>query len=162
MTELDLEQFGVKQRLLLHGSIEACWTGGRRLVFLFGENHRDREMKRLYVSNACKLVDAGIVGCVGTEVPMADLDSQAVEFIATRSAELFAEHKTDEAVVDYLDRVQPAWYGILQFGNTLRVLRPSPPVRCVEDAVLRERMKPVSDAYCLWDLGAAPRASAHK
>jgi hypothetical protein len=40
------------RRVTLHGTVEAIWSGGKRLVFLFGENHRDRDVKRLYVVNA--------------------------------------------------------------------------------------------------------------
>jgi hypothetical protein len=116
-------------------------------------------MKRVHVVNACKLVDGGVVGCVGTEIPMAELDEQTAEFIEARSRELFEEHKTDEAVIDHLSRGQPWWYGILQFDSTLKVLRPSLPVRSVEDRALREQMKLISDAYSLAALGAAAHPS---
>ena len=159
MTKLDLRPFGIERDLEIHGTVEATWSGGNRLVFLSGENHRDREMKRLHVLNACKLVDAGVVGCAGTEIPMADLDEQTEEFIKARSEDLFAEHQSDEAVIHHLSRTQPWWYGILQFGSTLKVLRPSLPVRCVEDQALRERMKPISEAYCHWELGGGPHPS---
>ena len=159
MTELDLRPFGFEQSVEVHGTVETSWSDGERLLFLFGENHRDREMKRLYVVNACRLVDTEVVGCVGTEVPMADLDGQPAEFIKARSEELFADHKTDDAVIAHLSRAQPWWYGILQFGSTLKVLRPSLPVRCVEDPVLRDQMNPISLAYTLADLGAVPHPS---
>jgi hypothetical protein len=116
-------------------------------------------MKRLYVVNACKLVASGVVGCAGTEIPMTELDEQTAEFIEARSRELFEEHQTDDAVIGHLNRAQPWWYGLFQFGNTLKVLRPSLPVGCVEDRALREQMNPISDAYTLADLGAAPHPS---
>jgi hypothetical protein len=42
-----------------------------------------------------------------------------------------------------------------EFGNSLRLLRPSLDVRCVEDCVLRE-MKPIAQRYEPCELGAAP------
>ena len=70
MIKVNLEPFGFPCDVELHGGIQENWTGGKRLLFLFGENHRDREMKRLSVLNACTLVDAGVVGCAGTEIPL--------------------------------------------------------------------------------------------
>jgi hypothetical protein len=156
---LDLRSFGFQRDIAVHGAVEATWSGGKRLVFLFAENHRDREMKRLYVVNSCKLVDGGVVSCAGTEIPMTELDERTAEYIEARSRELFEEHKTDAAVIDHLNRVQPWWYGVFQFGSTLKVLRPSLPVCCVEDRALRDQMKPISDAYILADLEAAPHPS---
>jgi hypothetical protein len=157
MTELDLRPFRIGRSVQVHGTVESNWAKGERLLLLFGENHRDREMKRLNVLNARALVDAGVVGCAGTEVPMANLEEQPAEFIELRSRELFDAHRTDEAVIAHLSRIQPCWFGFFQFGNTLRLLRPLLPVRCVEDAALRERMAPISEAYTLADLGTAPR-----
>jgi hypothetical protein len=71
MPTLDLSRFGFACQVDLHGTVETSWSDGDRVVFLFGENHRDRDMKRLNVLDACRLIDAGVVGCVGTEVPMA-------------------------------------------------------------------------------------------
>lgn len=159
MESLDLRPFGFPLDIEVHGSVEGSWCGGDRLVFLFGENHRDREMKRLNVENACRLVDAGVVGCAATEVPLDDLGGQSEKFIEARSRELFSEHRTDGAVTKYLSRSQPCWYGVLEFGNTLKALRPSLPVRCVEDMVLRERMMPISMAYTLAALGAVAHPS---
>jgi hypothetical protein len=159
MTKIDLRPFGFEKDVEAHGTIEATWSGGKRLVLLFGENHRDREMKRLNVVNACRLVDAGGVGCAGTEIPMADLERESAEFIRERSRKLFEEHKTDAAVSKHLSRTQPCWYGRFEFGNTLKVLRLSLPVRCVEDPALRERMKPLAEAYELADLGGVPHPS---
>src|SRR5436190_8886151 len=144
MATIDLRPFGFDCNVAVHGTIKESWSGGNRLVFLFGENHREMEMKRCYVVNACKLVDAGVVGCAGTEIPMAHLDGQSAEFIRLRSLELFDEQKTDEGVITQLSKTQPWWYGGFEFGNTLKVLRPSLPVRCVEDPSLREQMKPIS------------------
>lgn len=159
MTQIDLRPFGFTCEVEVHGKIEKTYRGGRRLLFLFGENHRDREMKRLNVLNACALLNAGVVGCVATEDPLVELDMLTSEEIQTRSSQLFEEHKTDEAVIDYLNHHQPFWFGIFQFGNTLKVLRPSVAVRCVEDPRLREEMKPISDDYCIWDLGGGPHPS---
>jgi hypothetical protein len=152
MATLQLQPFGIPCDVEVHGTVQESWSEGKRLLFLFGENHRDREMKRLNVVNACRLVDAGVVGCVGTEVPMEDLDRHIQEFIQERSAALFGEHGTDEGVINHLSSAQPMWFGFFQFGNTLRILRPSLPVRCVEDPTLREQMKPISDRYTVWDL----------
>jgi hypothetical protein len=152
MTKLDLRTFGFEREVEVYGTIEASWVGGNRVLFLFGENHRDREMKRLNVLNACTLVDARVVGCVGTEIPLDDLGQLTAEQIQHRSEELFREHQTDDAVIAYLSRHQPWWYGILQFGNTLKVLRPSLEVRCVEDPGIREQMKSIAERYEIWDL----------
>jgi hypothetical protein len=122
------------------------------LVFLFAENHRDWEMKQSNVLDACALASAGVLGCAGTEVPLDELGRQTEEFILARSAALFAEYTTDGAVLGYLRREQPPWYGTFQFGSALKVLRPSLPVRCVEDPGLREEMNPISNAYCRWEL----------
>jgi len=159
MVQLDLHPFGFPTTVEVHGTVEALWSGGKGLIFLFGENHRDREMKRLYVENACMLVDRGIVGCAGTEILMADLDGQPAEFIELQSRGLFETQKTDGSVMDELSSAQPWWYGTLEFGSTLRVLRPQLPVCCVEDTALREQMKMISDAYILADVGVAPHSS---
>jgi hypothetical protein len=156
MAALNLRPFGFMNEVEVHGTVETIWAGGNRLVFLFGEDHRDRQMKQLNVENACRLVDARVVGCAGTEVPMRDLDGQTQEFIMERSHELFAEHRTDEAVINHLSRSQPWWYGILDFGNTLKVLRPCLPVRCVEDPELRERMESIRLAYIYAQDGRVP------
>lgn len=155
MMHLDLRPFGFQRDVELHGTVEATWAGGKRLVFLFGENHSDREMKRLNVLNACNLVDSDVVGCAGTEVPVTVLDERTAEIIEARSRELFQEHKTDGAVIDLLSRAYRE-FGFFEFGGTLKILRPSLPVRCVENLDLRDRMKPISDAYGSANLGMAP------
>jgi hypothetical protein len=159
MNTMDLRQFGFQCDFEAHGKVEGSCLEGKRLVFLFAENHSDREMKRLNVLNACSLYDRGVVGCVGTEIPLGDLNMQTSEVIESRSRELLNAHKTDEGVIAYLKREQPWWYGFFEFGNTVKILRPSLAVRCVEDLVLREEMKPISNAYCIWDLGGGPHPS---
>jgi hypothetical protein len=158
-TMLDLRAFGFDCDVGVDGIIEASWAGGKRLLFLFAENHRDREMKRFNILNAYALIDAGVVGCAGTEVPMADLDTQAADFVQGQSRRLFDEHRTDAEVIRFLDRAQPWWYGIFEFGSTLQILRPTLSVRCVEDPMLRERMNRISLAYTLVEYGAGPHPS---
>jgi hypothetical protein len=153
MSRLDLSANGKSFAVDLTRTVEQCRVGAGWPVFLFGEYHSDRAMKKGNVLDACRLIDAGIVGFVGTEMPMADLDRLGPDEIQARSADLLGTHGGDEAVMDYLSRVQPWWYGFLQFGSTLRLLRPSVPVACVEDPELREKMKPISDAYELADFG---------
>jgi len=144
---LDLSKFGLPDRVDLTGTVEGSWLDGDRLVFLFGEFHSYRGMKQRNIRNACTQIDAGAVNCVGTDVPMAELDRLTQDEIASRSAELFASQKTDEAVVNYLSLKQPPWYGGLEFGSTVKVLRPSTAVGCVEDQAHRDQIEPIRQAY---------------
>src|SRR5437867_4253850 len=86
---LDLRPFGFQCESEARGTVEKSWLEGKRLVFLFTENHRAREMKRLNVLNACFLYDRGVVGCAGTEIPLDDLNSLTSQEIESRSGELF-------------------------------------------------------------------------
>jgi hypothetical protein len=153
MTKFDLQPFGFQFEVEVHGTIEESWAGGKRLLFLFGENHKDREMKRSSVLNACLLIDARMVGCVGTEEPLVEINAIGAAVVQSRSTQLFGEHKTDEAVIDYLSRTEPNWYGLFGFGNTLKYLRPSVDVQYVEDATLVEQMRPIADKYKQWECG---------
>lgn len=159
MTKLDLRPFGFDQDVEIHGTVEATWSGGKRLVFLFGENHRDREMKRLYVLNACVLVNAGVVGCAGTEEPLEEMNAIGAEAVESRSKQLFGEHTTDDAVIAHLSSKQPYGYGVFGFGNTLKYLRPRVDVRYVEDPALVEEMRPIADSYKIWEFGIAEHPS---
>jgi hypothetical protein len=152
MTKLDLRPFGFACDAEVHAAVEDSWSKGSRLVFLVGENHKDREMKRRNLLDACALCNLGVVGCAGVEETLKDFANWDAETIERRSRELFEEHRTDMGVIDYLNRHQPGWYGFFEFGKTLKLLRPSLEVRCVEDMALREQMKPISDKYILWDL----------
>ena len=156
MPTLDLSRFGFACQVDLHGTVETSWSDGDRVVFLFGENHRDRDMKRLNVLDACQLINAGVVGCVGTEERMTVLDRLQPEDVKGWSTALFAAHGTDEGVIDYLKRTQPGWYGDFEFGSAIRVLRPSLPVRCVEDLALHAKVWPLLLAYEDASLGFRP------
>jgi hypothetical protein len=90
---------------------------------------------------------------------MTDVDQQTGEVMQAYSKNLFDKHETDDAVIEYLNSSQPWWYGVFDFANTLKVLRPSLSVCCVEDPALREQMKPIADAYMLADFEAAPHPS---
>jgi hypothetical protein len=159
MTNLDLRPFGFQCNVEVRGAVEESWSGGKRLLFLFGENHRDRDMKRLYVLNACVLIDAGVVGCVGTEEPLEEMNAIGAEAVESRSKQLFEEHTTDDAVIAHLSRNQPYGYGIFGFGNTLKYLRPRVDVRYVEEPTLVEEMRPIADSYKSWELGIAEHPS---
>jgi hypothetical protein len=156
MPVLNLTSVGLDRQVELGGEVESDWLEGRGLVFLFAENHRDRAMKRANVLNACRLIDAGVAGSLGTEVPMAELDRLEPAELKARAAELFELYRSDDAVIDHLNRTQPWWYGVFQFGSTVRLLRPGVCVACVEDPSLREEMKPICEAYELADHGARP------
>jgi len=159
MTCVDLRPFGFQCDVEAHGAVVDSWSGGSRLVFLIGENHKDREMKRLNLQDACSLCNLGILACVGVEEAMEDAIRWDREKIDRWSRELFDYHKTDDGVIAYLSQHQPSWYGLFEFGKTLKLLRPSLDVRCVEDPGLREQMKPIASSYELWGLGAAPHPS---
>jgi hypothetical protein len=156
MTKLDLHPFGFQCEAEIHAAVEDTWSGGDRLVFVVGENHRDREMKRLNLLDACALCDLDIVGCAGVEDTLMGFGYLGAEGITARSKELFDEHRTDEGVIDYLNRHQPGWYGLFEFGKTLKLLRPSLEVKCVEDGELHFRMQPIANRYFMWDLAGGP------
>jgi hypothetical protein len=147
MNEIDLRKFGIECTCPIHGTVAESWCGESGLIFLFGENHRDREMKRLNVLNARNLFDCKAVECIGTEIQLRDFGALTKADIEIRSNELFEAHKTDDAVVSYLDQKEPWWYGPFEFASTVKLLRPSLVIRCVEDLKLKEEMQPIWHAY---------------
>lgn len=156
MSMLPLRALGFAEDVEIRGTICDQWRGGRRLVILFGESHRDRQMKRLNVSDALALVTAEVVGCVGTEVPLCDFESLTRGSLREWSEQLFATHGSDEGVLALLAERPPHWFGTFEFADALKVLRSELPVRCVEDPRLREEMKRIADAYCTAELLELP------
>lgn len=156
MKKIDLKSFGLPIDCQVFGNIEDWYNGDKGILFVFGEKHRDRGMIRHNLLNACILINTGVIACVGTEDVLELRDDLSDEELRTHSNELFKKHKADDSVIDYLSRRPPWWFGESHFGNILRVLRPSLPVRCVEDPDLREQFKPIASAYDLSDLGPIP------
>ncbi len=97
MTKLDLHPFGFPCDVEVHGVVEDAWSGRGRLAFVIGENHKDREMKRLNLLDACALCDLGIVGCVGVEETLKDLGYLGAEMIAQVARAVPANIQDDEA-----------------------------------------------------------------
>jgi hypothetical protein len=156
MTTVDLRPFGFECDATIHANIQDSWSGGSHLAVVVGENHKDQDMKRLNLLDACALCDLGVVGCAGVEEPLDNLGRWDAEMIERLSKELFDNHNTDQGVIMYLRVQQPGWYGSFEFGKTLKLLRPSLDVQCVEDPTLHERMKLISDEYDIWALLRGP------
>ncbi len=162
MAMLDLRPFGLQRDVELQGTVAESWTEGKRLVFLFGENHMDREMIGRNLLSACTLGQSWGFGW-GARVSKEPTDGTrrsrwGQDWIKEKSKRLFEEHRDDCGVISHL-RQQPSWYGDFRFGKTLKLLRQSLEVRCVEDLDLREQMKPIADRYALWELGAGRHPS---
>jgi hypothetical protein len=154
---LDLSAFGC-ETVALTGTLTIDQRGGR-MVFLMGENHTVPEMKMANVRNALKLIDAGVVGCAGTEIPLPDHDPAAdpVTLAAVRRAA--SEGEADERVMQHLYRhwrETPPEYQWFEFGTTLRALRPDVPVFGVESPEVRARTRCVDAAYKRHERGEGP------
>jgi hypothetical protein len=156
MTKVDLRPFGFACDFDCHGQVYLSARAGQRLLFLLGENHKDRAMVRLNVLNACRLSDLGVVGCVGVEDVIGELEDWTPDAIQEKSRELFDGHGDEEGVIAYLDLENPWWLGTFRFAKALRLLRPSLAVQRVEDPELEQRTRPILDAYKTWEIGAGP------
>src|SRR5439155_22560913 len=99
MAIVELRQFGSECDFEFHGSVTDSWSGGKRLLFLFGENHKDREMIRLNLLNACRLCNLGVLRCVGVEEPTEDLLRWGQTGIEEKSRILFKENQDDGGVI---------------------------------------------------------------
>ena len=135
MPFIDLTQYGYPCSVL--GSVHAERQEGQRFLFLFDETHTIYPVIKNNLLNACTLVDHGFIACVGVE-GVYDFGDWSAEEIEEESQSLLAQDGNDLALIDFfiqdahdMDQADPGRPHFF-FGNCLKLLRPSVPVRSVE------------------------------
>lgn len=143
---VDLTPFGIPRKI--EGRLAAARQEGQALLLLFNETHTDYGIIRQNLLNALPLIDGGFVGFVGVEGEYSFEDFNPEE-IAAESQSLYAQHQTDQALIDFfakdareMDRQQPDVPHFF-FGTCLKLLRPSITIRCVEDITLADAAEDV-------------------
>ncbi|OAI47799.1 hypothetical protein AYO44_08880 [Planctomycetaceae bacterium SCGC AG-212-F19] len=144
------------------GEILREWTGGERFLFLFGEHHdepqhpENRPGIRRSILNACSLFDCGIVGCVGVEESLFELQDFTPDAVQQLSAQIFGAHGDDDGVIAHFLQLSCPCHITnsvnctrFRLGKTLRFLRPDFPIQWVENEEIRARTEGIAWQYAL-------------
>jgi hypothetical protein len=139
-TPIDLARFGCPAVFNCRGTLKSHRPGGgQRLLFLFGERHGIKPFIKLNLLNAIDLCDLGVLSCVGVEGrPLEDGEAFPAPEVAQEFRSQQEQHGGNvEAVIDGMLGwfPRPGFY----FWNLLTLLRPSLPIRCVEEPGLYRR-----------------------
>jgi hypothetical protein len=133
VTSINLDQFGCQAAFNCRGTIKSHRPGGLRLLFLFGERHGIKPFIKLNLLNAIDLCDLGVLSCVGVEGrPLEDGETFPAPDVAQEFQSQQEQHGGNvEAVIDGMLKwfPRPGFY----FWDLLTLLRPSLPIRCVEE-----------------------------
>lgn len=126
MPTIDLRPFGFDRAFTFLGRVIDQGETGDRLLFLFDEEHHNRQWIGCNVLNACDLDDLGLLGFVGVE------GHEELDLTRPRPERVAGMARCDRTVVIQELRRLHGFF----FGGTLKRLRPALNVRCVEDTRL--------------------------
>jgi hypothetical protein len=131
---VDLARFGIDTHRL-KGSVVSHSLTGRRLLFLFGERHTIRAGIKANLENALVLFDSGAISCVGVEGWKDPSEPVPCPIFTELYDGLKARHGINEEAIitGLLQNYGPNNY---VFWKALTLLRPSLPIRSVEDRAL--------------------------
>jgi hypothetical protein len=146
-TPINLDAFGYPVIFNCRGTIKSHRLGGQRLLLLFGERHGIKPYIKLNLLNAVDLCDLEVLSCVGVEGrPMEDGEPFPHPDVLQEFQSQRGLHGSNtEAVIDGMLRwfQRPDFY----FWNLLMLLRPSLPIRSVEELGLYRRAESLNLQY---------------
>jgi hypothetical protein len=146
-TPIGLDSFGNPAVFNCRGTIKSRRLGGQRLLFLFGERHSIKPFIKVNLLNAVDLCDLGVLSCVGVEGrPLEDGEPFPAPDVVREFQSQQGQHDGNvEALIDGM----LTWFQRpgFHFWNLLTLLRPSLPVRCVEEPGLYRRAEGLNLQY---------------
>ena len=140
METIELTDFGFDGiQFTFYGEVVTRRAEGDRLLFLFGEEHEVPAIIKPNVLNALELARLGVIACVGVEEYPFVWEGRTDADVERELERNLARHGDEAGIITAL--------GPLYFGQTVKLLCPTMPVRCVDDPKLYEAAEKLDEKY---------------